>query len=475
MEIAFAFPLVLLAAHGVRDGCKKGGKEVAQGVGTAILKRIHQFLYPSAHIRILCFQIIGRYHRNKSILHFIIREIKKKRTSPKIKVFDSKVSALINHGERLLHISLIVNEFFGTVIASCQFIQILLRMVEQTNQISGSSAGKPEIAESLLRKSVQQTERIVHVRKVLAEMIAVILTLQHLHHPCLVRSVFLRQPADGFSEITLQFLLRNAAKSLVTPVHADVCRLVEAAEHAHLRELGDPRKQNELQVVISSLEHGIEAFEDFPVTVLKQTVFFGRVHPCARIKYIENRLVVFVYEHHAPASVPLMRPMKHIGKASTYVMKIGCTPIFLLPTADNTFQNVIQFPRLQKVRSVEVNVKHRIFRPFRLKRINGKPSEKLFPPTEITLQRRQKQTFSEASRTAEEISLSFRHQPINQLRLVHVNIVVFPEMFKALYSDRVLHNIPFLRYTQRNGFISRQTNAAVKKIFRQHCRIGNYS
>ena len=39
----------------------------------------------------------------------------------------------------------------------------------------------------------------------------------------------------------LKFILRYAAERLVACIHADVLRLVEAAEHADLRELGYAR------------------------------------------------------------------------------------------------------------------------------------------------------------------------------------------------------------------------------------------
>ena len=51
----------------------------------------------------------------------------------------------------------------------------------------------------------------------------------------------------------IQFLFRNTTKCLIMLVHTDVVRLIEATEHAYLRELGNTREQNKLQVIIASL------------------------------------------------------------------------------------------------------------------------------------------------------------------------------------------------------------------------------
>lgn len=61
-----------------------------------------------------------------------------------------------------------------------------------------------------------------------------------------------------------QWCLGDAAKCLVTIVHANVVRLVESAEHIYLRKLGDTCQYNKLQISVSCLENTIETLWTAP-------------------------------------------------------------------------------------------------------------------------------------------------------------------------------------------------------------------
>ena len=56
-------------------------------------------------------------------------------------------------------------------------------------------------------------------------------------------------------------------------VHTDVVRLIETTEHAYLRELGDTREQDKLQISIGSLEDTIETFQDLTIPIFQQPFF----------------------------------------------------------------------------------------------------------------------------------------------------------------------------------------------------------
>ena len=88
-------------------------------------------------------------------------------------------------------------------------------------------------------------------------------------------------------------------------------------------------------------------------------------------------------------------------------------------------------------------MENRIFRPLLLQRIDGETAEQFLSPEEIVLECRDEQALAEAARAAEEINLSFRHEVINQCRLVNINVTVFTYLLKALYSYRVLHRNAF--------------------------------
>ena len=137
--------------------------------------------------------------------------------------------------------------------------------------------------------------------------------------------------------------------------------------------------------------------------VFQQTflsVYRGRV---SRIQHIEYGLVVFVYQHHAPPAVPLVRLLQHVGKPLAYILKFCSSPVFLFPCADRTSYDIIQFARSCKVSPVKVDMEHGVFRPLRLQPVNGKPLEQFFPPLEIAFQGRDQQALAEPTRAAQEI------------------------------------------------------------------------
>jgi len=138
--------------------------------------------------------------------------------------------------------------------------------------------------------------------------------------------------------------------------------------------------------------------------VFQQTflsVYRGRV---SRIQHIEYGLVVFVYQHHAPPAVPLVRLLQHVGKPLAYILKFCSSPVFLFPCADRTSYDIIQFARSCKVSPVKVDMEHGVFRPLGFQLVNGKSLEQFFPPLEIAFQGRDQQALAEAAGTAQKIN-----------------------------------------------------------------------
>ena len=101
-------------------------------------------------------------------------------------------------------------------------------------------------------------------------MVTVVLQLQHLLHLVHTELHILSKLTDRFGKNSFQFLLRDTAKRFITLVHADVLRLVEAAEDTHLGELRHTRQHHEAQVSIRCLEGTIETFEDIAVIILQR-------------------------------------------------------------------------------------------------------------------------------------------------------------------------------------------------------------
>ena len=74
-------------------------------------------------------RLFGCHHGNKTVLHLIVREVEQERTPAEVVVLNSQVAALVNHGQGFLHICLVIDKLFGTVVASGQVVQVFLRMV----------------------------------------------------------------------------------------------------------------------------------------------------------------------------------------------------------------------------------------------------------------------------------------------------------------------------------------------------------
>ena len=107
-------------------------------------------------------------------------------------------------------------------------------MGKQADKIRRSARAEPIVTDTFLVESIQQTERIIDIGQAIAEMIAVVLSFQSLHHLFLRTMVNGCHIPDWLGEISPELILSDAAKGLVAGVHTNVVRLVEAAEHTHL-------------------------------------------------------------------------------------------------------------------------------------------------------------------------------------------------------------------------------------------------
>ena len=265
-------------------------------------------------------------------------------------------------------------------------------------------------------------------------MVAIVLQFESLSHFFGRTLVVVCHFRDGLREIAVYLLLGDTAERFVASVHADVLGLVEPAEHTHLREFGHPRQQDELQVCIGSFEHGVEGFQHVAVSV-----FQAGVH----IEHVQNRFVVFINQYHGPSSGLLVRRAEHLDKPSSHVQPVGfgSQSVAGFPIRHVILQPFFQYPCLGEVGAVEVYMKYGIHIPIFFQLVYLQSLEQFLVPQEIVFQCRYQQTFSEASRTAQKINASFLGKLVNQVCFVYVDISVFDDAVKALYSYRVLHGI----------------------------------
>ena len=245
---------------------------------------------------------------------------------------------------------------------------------------------------------------------------------------------------DGFGEIMFHLLLCDAAEGFVFGCHADIGRLVEAAEDAHLRELGHPGEQHELQIGIRPLEDGVETLQHRAVPVL-QTVFRAlNISLDVHVQHIQYRLVVLVHQDHATAAVLLVRLRQHVGEAVADGCPVRVLSINSLPIRHIAVQLRLQISRFEEVGGVEVDMEHGVFEPVFLQSLYRQPLEKLLPTLEVILQRGDQQALAETARTAQDIDLPHGDQLVYQISLVHIDITVFPNLLKGLYPYWKFHH-----------------------------------
>ena len=282
-------------------------------------------------------------------------------------------------------------------------------------------------------------------------MVAVILPGKALHHFLIPALHLVRQHADGGIKHPQQFFPRDAAQRFITGIHTDVPWLVEPAEHTHLGKLCHARQQNELQVLVGQLEHTVEALEQVAVVVL-QGLHLARHHRRrdAHAHHVEQRLVIFVYQHHGPAPRLLVGTLQHTGKTVTYIPGRGVLSIDCLPAFHRTFYPVLQTVSRGKVGTVEIHMKHRILQPVLLQPFHGQSPEQFPASQKIVLQRGDEQALAEAARTAQKVDFAFLHQPVYQVGLVHIHIAFVPYLLKRLHSYGVLYlHFSFLSLVRR--------------------------
>ena len=217
-------------------------------------------------------------------------------------------------------------------------------------------------------------------------MIPVILRLHELFHFFYRQLVFPCQFLDRNGKIAFQLLARDPAKGFELLVHADISRLVEAAEHAYLREFGHPRQQDELQVLVSRLEYRVETFQDSPVAVFQRHPVFPDNRFQSRVEDIQNRLVILVDQYHGTTSHPRVSLSQDLNESHSPIPAlIRKNGVSLFPSGNMLLDHLFQRTLLLKIAPVKINMKHRVFQPVFFQAVDCQPLEKFLSPEEIIL------------------------------------------------------------------------------------------
>ena len=190
---------------------------------------------------------------------------------------------------------------------------------------------------------------------------------------------------------------------------------------------------------VGSLEHGVEGLENVAVSVFKLA---------AHVEHVEYRFVILVYQHHSTAACLGVGSTQNLNKAVA-VAQLVLTyrhVIKMFPFRQTEVEFLLKFARICEVSAVEVNMEHRINVPLLLHAVDGKTLEKILAAKVVVLQRRHKQTLSEAARTAQEVDSALMSEVVNHVRLVYINVAVFYNPVEALYSYWIFHFCVFPFY-----------------------------
>ena len=90
-------------------------------------------------------QVVVGQHRDEASFYFIVGEVQHEGVRLEVKVLDGEVAALVNHGERTIHIGLVVNKLLLHVVAARHLVYILAEVVEQTDEVGGRACAEPVV------------------------------------------------------------------------------------------------------------------------------------------------------------------------------------------------------------------------------------------------------------------------------------------------------------------------------------------
>ena len=196
----------------------------------------------------------------------------------------------------MLNVGLIVDKHLRRIVFSNEFVDVLIAVGKKADKVARSARCKPIVAHVILLKAVEDTERIENASQITAKMIAVVFFLQPRDRFMIIISIGCRKRVDRRVKHIEKFILCNTAKRLITSIHANVVGLIEAAEHAHLRELGNSREHHEMEVFVGVLKYSIESFEN--ITVVRLVCYLltviSHIIKSFVVHHIKQGFVIFV-------------------------------------------------------------------------------------------------------------------------------------------------------------------------------------
>ena len=252
---------------------------------------------------------------------------------------------------------------------------------------------------------------------------------------CQLCQTFLIRHTQVFSQclyirfhLSGKFLLADTADSRILVEHTDVIEVIQFAEDAELRELGDTRDEGKLQVWIEHLDGTIEVLHD----EAQRFQIFLFMH------YIQQRGIIFINDNHYLLTCLLVCFFHQVfqTEVSVHLMRLISPDSLLL--FKHICQISFQLLHSHVLGAAQVEMQHRVLHPILLIISNGQSLKKFFPTLEIGLEGRCKERLSESSWTTQKNILHFFLSKIHDvLGLINIEIITLSDIRECLYSYRI--------------------------------------
>ena len=164
-----------------------------------------------------------------------------------------------------------------------------------------------------------------------------------------------------------QFFLGDAADACIIFVHRDEGDIVQFAEDANLRELGDAGKKDETEFCFAEFQRTEEVAHDVSQSILLLLFVCHVKHGC----------IIFVDEHNYLFPCFLVCCIDQFCQSVVGInLRLGDTPSFLFHFQDET-EVSLQLVLFHVLASAQVKMQHWIFCPFLLQLFDGKSFEQV--------------------------------------------------------------------------------------------------
>lgn len=303
-----------------------------------------------------------------------------------------------------------------------------MKPTQHLDLIGWRAATEPIRVDPSIGQGVQQTERIVYIKRGPREMIAIIIPLQGFQ--CLLRSnaEVVGQATDPLVHLLPYLLLHDAAERGVLGEHTDVLYIVQLAEDTQLGKLRDAGQEYETQVGVAHLQRAVEVTHH--VAKHRQITLL--------MYHVQERSVVLIDQDHHLLPRSLVSPLDKALQALVDLYLAFSPTILGLVIDQFPLQLKEQVSLIHVLGRTHVEMEYRMARPLLLQLLDRQALEQLLAPLEIAAERTRQQRLAEAAGTAQEdIAQRTMYQPIDQVRLIDIYIVTLPQFRESLYSYRI--------------------------------------